>query len=124
MSDKQLEELTNEYVDLAKDKNIDVATLMISALQQQDQNKLSAKAKRWSYLVSLGVPPIGYVLALYYYFVKEESDAKTTAYWCAALTTISLVGTIIFFNLVLSGSGVSLDQIQQIKPADIYQLSQ
>ncbi len=124
MSDKQLEVLATEYAELAKDKNIDAATLMINALQQQDQNRLTPKTRRIAFLISLGVPPVGYLLALYYFFFKEESDAKTTAYWCAALTTISLVGSIVFFNLILSGSGQSVEQIQQIKPSDIYELVQ
>lgn len=124
MSDKQLEQLAAEYADLAKNKNIDAAALMINALQQQDSNKLSPKARRWAYLISLGVPPLGYILALYYFFGKEESDAKTTAYWCVALTTISLVGSIVFFNLILSSSGTSLQQIRDIKPADVMELTQ
>ncbi len=124
MSDQKLEELATEYAELAKDKNIDAATLMISALQQQDQNRLSAKSRRWAYLASLAVPPVGYLLALYYYFLKDESDAKYTAYWCVALTTISLVLSVIFFNAVLSGAGVSVEQIQQINPSDIYELTE
>ncbi len=124
MSDQKLEELATEYAELAKDKNIDAATLMISALQQQDQNRLSAKSRRIAYLVSLALPPVGYVLALYYFFVKDEVDAKSTAYWCAALTTISLVLSVVFFNAVLSGAGVSVEQIQQINPADIYELTE
>lgn len=124
MSDQKLEELATEYAELAKNKNIDAATLMISALQQQDQNRLSAKSRRWAYLASLAFPPIGYLIAMYFFFVKDESDAKTTAYWCVALTTISLVLSIVFFNAILSSSGVSVEQIQQINPADIYQLTE
>lgn len=124
MSDKQLEELATEYAELAKDKNIDAATLMINALQQQDQNRLTPKARRIAYLISLGIPPVGYLFALYYFFFREESDAKATAYWCVALTTISIIGSFIFFSLILSGSGQNLEQIQQIKPADIYELTQ
>ncbi len=124
MSDQKLEEIVSEYADLAKDKNIDTASLLINALQQQDQNKLSAKSKRWAYLISLGFPPVGFIFALYYYFGKEETDAKTAAYWCIALTVVSLVLLIVFFNAVLSTSGTSIEQIQQIKPADIYELTQ
>lgn len=124
MADKKLEEIVSEYAELAKDKNVDAAALMINALQQQDQNKLSSKSKRWAYLISLGVPPVGYLLGLYYYFMKDESDAKTTAYLCFALTTVSLLLTVVFFNVILSSSGTSLKQIEQIKPTDIYQLTQ
>lgn len=121
MSEKQLEEIVKEYADLAKDKNVDVSALMINALQQQDQNKLNPKTKRWAYLVSLGLPPLGYLFGFWYFF-KDESDAKTTAYICIALTTISIVLSIIFFNVILSSSGTSLQQIQQINPEEVYQL--
>lgn len=124
MSDKQLEQLAAEYADLAKnDKNVDAAALMINALQQQDQNKLSPKAKKWAYLLSLGVPPLGFAFAIYY-FTKSETDAKSAAIICAVLTTISLAFSIIFFQTVLHSTGVSVEQIQQINPQDIYQLTQ
>lgn len=124
MSDKQLEQLAVEYAELAKqDKNVDAAALMINALQQQDQNKLSPKAKRWAYLISLGVPPLGFVFGLYY-FTKSESDSKSAAIICIILTTISLVFSIVFFQSLLNSSGVTVEQIQQINPQDIYQLTQ
>ncbi len=124
MSDKKLEELATEYAELAKDKKIDAAALMINAMQQQDQNRLSPKSRRIAFLVSLALPPIGYLIAVYYFFFKDESDAKTIAYWCVGLTTISLVGSIIFFQLLISSSGQSVEQLQQIKPSDIYELTQ
>ncbi len=123
MSDQKLDEIVTEYADLAKDKNIDVATLMMNALQQEDANKLSAKSKRWAYLISLGLPPFGLGFALWFYF-SDKSDGKSTAIICVILTAVSIIGSIIFFNLVFSGSGASVEQIQQIKPADIYELTQ
>lgn len=123
MSDQKLDEIVTEYADLAKDKNIDVATLMMNALQQEDANKLSAKSKRWAYLISLGLPPFGLGFALWFYF-SDKSDGKSTAIVCVILTAVSIIGSIILFNLVFSGSGASVEQIQQIKPADIYELTQ
>lgn len=123
MSDQKLDEIVTEYADLAKDKNIDVATLMMNALQQEDANKLSAKSKRWAYLISLGLPPFGLGFALWFYF-SDKSDGKSTAIVCVILTAVSIIGSIILFNLVFSGRGASVEQIQQIKPADIYELTQ
>lgn len=123
MADDNLDEVVKEYAELAKDKNIDAAGLMISALQQRDQNRLSPKTKRWAYLISLGLPPLGLGFALWFFF-REETDAKTAAFICVALTLFSLGLTIIFFNVILQSSGTSVEQIQQIKPNDIYQLTQ
>lgn len=123
MSDQKLDEIVTEYADLAKDKNIDVATLMMNALQQEDANKLSAKSKRWAYLISLGLPPFGLGFALWFYF-SDKSDGKSTAIVCVLLTIFSIIGSIIFINMLFSGTGASVEQIQQIKPADIYELTQ
>ena len=123
MSDKQVEEIVKEYADLAKDKNIDVSALMMNALAQQDQNRLNPKHRRWAYLVSLLFPPVGFLLAVYFYF-KSETDAKVTAYWCVGLTTFSIVLSILFFYVILSSSGVSVELIRQIDPNEIYELTQ
>lgn len=123
MSDEKLQEIVSEYADLAKDKNIDVAALMVNALQQEDANMLSSKTKRWAYIISLAVPPLGLVFAAWFYF-SDKSDSKNAAIMCVILTAFTIVVTVIFFKLILSGSGTSVEQIQQIKPTDIYQLTQ
>lgn len=123
MSDEKLQEIVTEYADLAKDKNIDVAALMVNALQQEDNNMLSSKTKRWAYLISLGVPPFGLLFAIYFYF-SDKSDGKNAALMCLILTIFTVVISIIFIKMIFSGSGTSVEQIQQIKPADIYQLTQ
>lgn len=123
MSDEKLQEIVTEYADLAKDKNIDVATLMINALQQEDANKISSRTKKWAYILSLSLPPIGLAFALWFW-MGDKTDKKNAAYICIALTAVTIIATIIFFNVILSSSGTSIDQINQIKPADIYQLSQ
>lgn len=123
MSDKKLEEIVTEYAALAKDENIDTSSLLINALQQQDQNKISIKWKRWGYLVSVGVPPFGLVFVVLFYF-SEYDDGKSVALTCLILTVLSSVLAIIMIKATLSGSGSSVEQLQQIKPADIYQLSQ
>lgn len=123
MSDQKLEELVNEYATLAKDENIDASALLMSALEQEDQNRISPKMKRWAYLISIGVPPLGLLFAAMFYF-GDKSDGKSTAIVCVVLTAISCLATFVIFKSVLSGSGSSVQQIQQIKPADIYELSQ
>ncbi len=123
MSDEKLQEIVSEYADLAKDKNIDVATLMVNALQQEDANMINSKTKRWAYLISLGVPPFGLLFAVYFYF-SDKSDGKSAALICLLLTIFTIVISVISLKMIFSGSGASVEQIQQIKPADIYQLTQ
>ena len=123
MSDKKLEEIVTEYAALAKDENIDTSVLLINALEQQDQNKISTKWKRWGYLVSVGVPPFGLIFVVLFYF-SEYDDGKSSALTCLILTVISSALALIMIKATLSGSGTSVEQLQQIKPADIYQLSQ
>lgn len=122
MSDEKLESLVNEYADLAKNDKIDTTALLMNALEQEDQNKLSTKTKRWAYLISLGVPPLGYAFALYFYF-SDKSDGKSTAIACAILTTLSGIITIVLFKSALTGFGVTSQQLEQIKPQDVYDLT-
>lgn len=122
--DKQLEEQFKQYAEVAKtDKKVDVAGLMMNALNRQDANMVSGRAKKWAYLISVGVPPFGLLFATKYYF-SDETDAKTVANICVILTIAAIASFIILGKVVLSGSGTSVQQIQQIKPKDIQQLYQ
>lgn len=123
MSEQKLEELVNEYATLAKDDNIDTSALLMNALEQEDQNRISTKTKRWAYLISIGVPPLGLLFAAMFYF-GDKSDGKSTAIACVVLTAVSCLITYVIFQSILSGSGTTVEQIQQIQPTDIYQLSQ
>ncbi|HEX3099438.1 MAG TPA: hypothetical protein VHQ41_00505 [Patescibacteria group bacterium] len=123
MSEQKLEELVNEYASLAKDDKIDTTALLINALEQEDQNRISTKTKRWAYLISIGAPPFGLIFVFWFYF-SGKSDGKNAAMACLILTIVSSAITVILFKSALSGAGVSTKQLEQIKPADVYQLGQ
>lgn len=121
---KKLESEIAEYAQLAKeDKSIDVASLMISAIKNQEQNQISPRAKKWAYLISIGAPPLGLLFALRYYF-GEQDDATRVANICVALTAVALISFFIIMRVFLSSSGTSIDQINQITPAQIHELTQ
>ena len=101
-----------------ENKGVDLNALALNVLQTQNQNFVSAKAKRWAYLVSLAAPPFGLLFAAYYFF-DRKSDAKTVAWVCLALTIFSAIAVWLAFKILLSGGPVS--QIQQIKPEDLQQ---
>lgn len=123
-NDKDLEQTVQTYQSLAKNNpNIDVGSLMLNALQTGNQNRISAKTKKWAYLISVAVPPFGLLFALKFYFGEEE-DAKATALSCVILTILSLAAFWAIGKLFFSSTGVSVNQIQQIKPQDIMQLTQ
>ena len=123
-TDKQLEKKIAEYRALGKENpNVDVNMLMMNALQNQKQNTVSSKAKRWAYLISIGIPPVGLLFAVKYY-MGDEDDAKQVAWTCVILTVVSILALWFGTKLLLSGSGTSLEKIQQIKPTDIQQLYQ
>jgi hypothetical protein len=122
MSDEKLEQLVTEYADLAKDKNIDAASLLMSALQQSDQNLIPQSTKRWAYLISISMPPIGLLFAVWFY-ISDKSDGKQTAYWCTGLTLVSLFITIMLFKSIFTGIGASQMQKEQINPQEYYQLN-
>lgn len=124
MSEESLEKEIAEYQKLAaNDKKIDIASLTMSALQSHQSNHLPEKQKRWAYLISLVVPPFGLLFAIKF-FLTDKDDAKQAAVICIVLTVISITLTVLFMKALLSGSGTSLEQIQQINPEDYQDLLQ
>ncbi|MCL5667381.1 MAG: hypothetical protein M1383_06450 [Patescibacteria group bacterium] len=122
--DQKIEKQFEEFQRVAKEnKNVDVAALMISALSSQNKNLVSSRQKRWAYLVSIGLPPFGLLFALKFY-LSDQEDASNVANVCVALTIVSVFFVWLMGKLLFSGSGASLDQLQQIKPQDIQQLVQ
>jgi len=124
MSEKELEEKLAEYKKLAsEDKKVDLAGLMMAELDQQNTNSVSAKHKRWAYLVSLLFPPFGLFFAARYYF-SDKSDGHQVAIVCVALTVVSFFLLWLVFQGILAGTGTDLQQIEQINPQDIRDLYQ
>jgi uncharacterized Tic20 family protein len=122
--EQKLEQQFAEYQKIAEEhKDVDVASLMLRALQNENQNVVSAKSRRWAYLISIGVPPLGLLFALNYYF-SDKDDGKQVAYWCIGLTVLSIVIFLLFAQGLFSSAGVTPAQIEQIKPADVQQLLQ
>jgi hypothetical protein len=121
--DKKIEEQIKTYADLGKENpNIDVASLMLNALQTPNKNLVNSKSKKWAYFISIGAPPFGLFFAIKYYFSNED-DAKQVANMCIILTTLALFGLWFSYKTLLSGSGVSPQQLQQIKPQDVIDLT-
>jgi hypothetical protein len=123
--DKKIEERISQFQALGKeDKNVDVAKLMMFSLNEKG-NAVSSKKKRWAYIVSLGLPPIGFLLALKYYF-DDEDDARHVANVCVVITLAALLMVWISFKMLSSGSAgpaeTELNQIQQINPKDLQDL--
>ena len=117
--DKKIEERISQFQALGKeDKNVDVAKLMMFSLNEKG-NVVSSKKKRRAYIVSLGLPPIGFLLALKYYF-DDEDDARHVANVCVVITLAALLMVWISFRMLSSGSaGTEINQIQQINPQDL-----
>lgn len=123
-SEDKLSNQFKTYENLAKEnKKIDVAALMIDALQSQERNYVSAKQKKWAYLISIGLPPLGLLFALKYYY-SEKSDAKHVANVCVVLTIISLLLTWFSIQFLFSSSGVEMNQIEHIDLNQLRDLTQ
>ncbi len=123
-NNKRLEQQVEEISKLAKEnKNIDAAALMLNALQTEEKNSVSPRTKKWLYIISVGAPPLGLLFALKYYFSSED-DARQVANMCVLLTGIALLALFMFGKVLFNSAGVTPQQIEQIKPSDIYQLKQ
>lgn len=122
--EKKLEQEFDQLQNLAKDnKKIDVASLMLSALESQNQNLVSKKLKRWAYLISLGLPPLGLLFAIKFYFSIED-DAKRVAKICIFLTIVSLLFLWLFGKMFFSSTinNLNINQIQQLQNQDLQNL--
>lgn len=123
-TEKKLADQVEVISELAKEnKHIDAATLMMNALELSEKNTVSPKAKKWAYLISIAAPPLGMLCAVWYFF-KTEEDAKQVALTCVVLTVVAIGLLVLFTKMFVSSSGVSLQQIEQIKPSDVMELTQ
>ena len=119
MDEKKIEEELNVYRQLgAQDKKIDVASLMINALQHHEDNSLTAKEKRWAYLFSISTPPVGLFFAAKYYYSNKD-DGKRVALICVILTVVSILLLWLISVAALSGTGDALNKASQLTPQDI-----
>lgn len=113
------------YAALGKDnKNIDVAALMVSALEQTRRDELDAKKKKRAYTVSALIPPFGLIYAVRYYF-SDRSDGKKVALVCVILTVFSLaIGWLIGGAMFGNTPTASLEQMKQVNVDDLKSLIQ
>ena len=100
--DDKLAKKVDLYASVAKENpNVDIGALMLNALETQNRNLVSGKAKKWAYLVSIGAPPFGLLFAVKYFF-DDKDDADSVAWVCVILTAFSLliyyVGYKLFFS--------------------------
>ncbi|MBX4186701.1 MAG: hypothetical protein KW802_00345 [Candidatus Doudnabacteria bacterium] len=124
MSEDKLEKEFEVYRDLAaQDKKIDVATLMIDALQKHQANLLPANQKRWAYLISLSLPPFGLLFAIKFY-LSDKDDGQHAAIMCLSLTILSIVLSALFLKAMFASSGLTVQQVQQINPNEVKDLLQ
>lgn len=127
--EKQLEEQFLEYKKLAQENDtIDLASLMINALENQNKYVVSPRLKRLAYLISIGFPPLGIFFAIKFYYFDDKDDARHIGNVCLALTAIVIVFLILFIwitgKIILSGAGVNMDQLQQLNVNDLQDLLQ
>jgi hypothetical protein len=124
MSDDELTKQVKAYSELAKENpEVDMQLLMSSALESANASLSNRKSYHWPYVISIGAAPLGLIFVIKYYFSDDEADRRA-AKICLILTVIGLVFFLVVGKLLLSGSGVSLDQIQTITPKDVQGLTQ
>lgn len=122
-SEKSVEAKISLYKELGdKDKKINVAALMINALEQSQREETDRKKKSRAYLVSVTVPPLGLIFALVYWFSGRD-DGKHIAKVCIVLTVISLLIAWGIGALMVSSLGADQSaQLQTLKPEDVTSL--
>lgn len=125
-AEKEAERQLKAYNEAASaGTGVNKAVLAMAALEAaQNADRITAKKKRWAYLLSFGLPPLGLGFAAWYYF-SPKLGAKRMALICLALTVVG--GLLLWFSLaaILKSAPVgTLQQIQSFKPEDINNLIQ
>ena len=112
-----MEEISKEieqYSELAKqNENVDVSKLMMSALEHTEENNVSAKSKRNAYLFSFLFMPLGLFIALYFFVFSDKKDANKVSLVCVLITIFTAGAFLAIFQVILSSSNVSTEQLQQ-----------
>jgi RsiW-degrading membrane proteinase PrsW (M82 family) len=124
IEEQLVEARMKEYAEAAKTgANVDKAALALAALDAVgSENLISAKRKKWLYLLSLGLPPIGLFFAAWYYF-SPKKDGKHVALVCVIITAISALvfwlTLTMFFSLL---PPQTLQQVQTLNPSDLNEI--
>jgi len=122
--EKKLEKELRTYQEIGeKNPDVNVEMLMMNAIANRKQGQISPRQKRWAYLISIGLPPFGLFFALKYFFGSED-DARQTAWTCVILTVIAIASIWLMGKILFAGAGDSLNQLQQLSPSDIRELTQ
>lgn len=121
--EQKLEQKVAACAALAKEnKDVDIAALLSSIMEQERLDRVDVKQRRRAYLISALVPPFGFVYAVRYYF-SGKGDGKRVAAMCAVLTTLGLavgwlIGGAVFGNTPTG----SLEQMQTMNLEDVRSL--
>jgi hypothetical protein len=125
-AEKEAEERLKDFTELAKtNEGADKAVLAMVALDAaQNEERISAKKRRWAYILSFGLPPLGLAFAAWYYY-SGKLGGKKVALICLILTVIggflAWLSIEAFFASVPPGT---LEQIQTLSPDELKSLVQ
>ena len=125
-AEKDLQAKLEEYKALAAanpDKQIDVAALVMSAMENQEHSRVSTKARNWSYTASLLFPPVGLFIAVYFWWFNKKEDAHKIALVCIGLTVFIVAVTLVFVDVLIQ-SVATPAQIQGIENLNPNQFQQ
>ena len=120
MNEKDLEEQLKQLAELAKkDKEINITELVEKTLAQKYTNTeyVPTNQRRWAYILSFGVPPLGIFFAIKFFF-GDKKDGLDNALICFVLTCISVVILAFTFNAALKNPVFKPEQIIDAVPTE------
>ncbi len=100
--ERKITEQFEEYARIGKEhKEVDVTSLMMHALEQAQRDEVAQAKKRRAYMVSVFLPPLGYLYALWYFF-SDKPDGKKVALNCAIITSVVLLITLLIGKAIFA----------------------
>jgi len=117
-AEKEAERKLKEFDEIIKNgAGVDKAALALAALDSaQSADLVSPKARRWAYLVSIGLPPFGLLFAIRYFFSAKQ-NAKSVAIVCVVLTVLG--GFLVWLSLKSFQSVIPLSMTGQLNTGQL-----
>ena len=96
---------------------VDKAALAMAALDEAAAaERVAAKKRRWAYIMAIALPPIGVIIACFYYF-SRKTDGKRVGWITLTLSIIGFV--LLWISFVLFKAAIPASVQTQLNGTDM-----
>jgi len=98
----------------------DKAALAIAAMDEAMQaDRVATRKRRWAYIIALSIPPIGIVIAIFYY-LSHKVDGKRVGYITLILSVAGFA--LLWLSLLMFKAVIPANMQSQLNGVDMKEL--